>query len=215
MLKKILFGLTAIVAAFLLAGCFQVRVAIDVQPDGQATSKVDLVFSRAYASQEGAIAYTLMLLAFPELQTQYETLGPSAEEVTGIGEAIVYTFVAKAPFDIKSNRFVSFLKNEESGNYVLRVHLPKMLEKASESNPRRLSLSVKLPGEIAMANTIYFRENEAIWILNEADFTEDLDLIAITKALVGPTICEIPQQPQPASSLINLGRTYGIVHPIP
>lgn len=215
MLKKTFVGLAALEIAFLLAGCFQVRVALEVQADGQAISKVDLIFSKTYASEESTIAYTLLLLAFPELQNQYETVRPSLEKVAGIGDAIVYTFISKAPFDIKLNRFIDFSKNEESGNYVFRVHIPKLLEseRVSESNPRRLFLSVKLPGEVVMANTIYFSGNEATWILSEADFAGEIDLIAITKSLVGPTICEIPRRVQP--SYIDLRKAYGAVYPLP
>ncbi|MBA7687935.1 hypothetical protein ES703_96409 [subsurface metagenome] len=183
-IKKILMILAVLALTFMLSGCFFSKQQIVIDPEGRADITISFWFETGIGGSEteGSIAMSQLLFAFQEIQT-YEMITEIKKETEDMfaDKYLVYTF-KKQNVDIAANRYVNFNKKDD-GSYYFEAKIPKALtEKVEESNNKKIvTISVNLPQEIEMANSLHYEGKSVEWELRTNDFTTDIILRAFTK----------------------------------
>ena len=158
-----------------LSGCFFSEQTLVISPDGTTDIKIEFWFQEGQAGDQGSIGVQKLLYLFPELQIYKITKSKKDIEYSTY---LVYTF-EKDNVDINKNEYIDFTKLDD-GSYLLLIKIPKIIEEEKDENDKMLTITVIMPAEIDMANTMGYSENTVEWELRTNDFTRDLTLKAFT-----------------------------------
>ncbi len=168
--------LTGMIAmTLMLSGCFFSEQTLVISPDGTTDVKIEFWFEQGQAGDQGSIGIQKLLYLFPELQSYEMTKGEKDIEYSTY---LVYTF-KKDNVDINKNEYIDFTKRDD-GSYLLLIRIPKIIEEEKDENEKMLTITVTMPAEIDMANTMRYSENTVEWELRTNDFTRDITLKAFT-----------------------------------
>ena len=168
--------LTGMIAmTLMLSGCFFSEQTLVISPDGTTDVKIEFWFEQGQAGDQGSIGIQKLLYLFPELQSYEMTKGEKDIEYSTY---LVYTF-KKDNVDINENEYIDFTKRDD-GSYLLLIRIPKIIEEEKDENEKMLTITVTMPAEIDMANTMRYSENTVEWELRTNDFTRDITLKAFT-----------------------------------
>lgn len=168
--------LTGMIAmTLMLSGCFFSEQTLIISPDGKTDIKIEFWFEQGQAGDQGSIGIQKLLYLFPELQSYEMTKGEKDIEYSTY---LVYTF-KKDNVDINKNEYIDFTKRDD-GSYLLLIRIPKVIEEEKDENEKMLTITVTMPAEIDMANTMRYSENTVEWELRTNDFTRDITLKAFT-----------------------------------
>jgi len=168
--------LTGMIAmTLMLSGCFFSEQTLIISPDGTTDIKIEFWFQEGQAGDQGSIGIQKLLYLFPELQSYEMTKGEKDIEYSTY---LVYTF-KKDNVDINKNEYIDFTKRDD-GSYLLLIRIPKIIEEEKDENEKMLTITVTMPAEIDMANTMRYSENTVEWELRTNDFTRDITLKAFT-----------------------------------
>jgi len=168
--------LTGMIAmTLMLSGCFFSEQTLVISPDGTTDVKIEFWFEQGQAGDQGSIGIQKLLYLFPELQSYEMTKGEKDIEYSTY---LVYTF-KKDNVDINENEYIDFTKRDD-GSYLLLIRIPKIIEEEKDENEKMLTITVTMPAEIDMANTMRYSENTVEWELRTNDFTGDITLKAFT-----------------------------------
>lgn len=164
-----------IVMTLMLSGCFFSEQTLIIGPDGTTDIKIEFWFQEGQAGDQGSIGIQKLLYLFPELQSYEITKDKKDIEYSTY---LIYTF-KKDNVDINNNEYVDFTKRDD-GSYLLLIRIPKIIEEEKDENDKMLTITVTMPAEIDMANTMRYSENTVEWELRINDFTRDITLKAFT-----------------------------------
>jgi len=168
--------LTGMIAmTLMLSGCFFSEQTLVISPDGTTDIKIEFWFEQGQAGDQGSIGIQKLLYLFPELQSYEITKGEKDIEYSTY---LVYTF-KKDNVDINKNEYIDFTKRDD-GSYLLLIRIPKIVEEEKDENDKMLTITVTMPAEIDMANTMRYSENTVEWELRTNDFTRNITLKAFT-----------------------------------
>ena len=168
--------LTGMIAmTLMLSGCFFSEQTLVISPDGTTDVKIEFWFEQGQAGDQGSIGIQKLLYLFPELQSYEMTKGEKDIEYSTY---LVYTF-KKDNVDINENEYIDFSKRDD-GSYLLLIRIPKIIEEEKDENEKMLTITVTMPAEIDMANTMRYSENTVEWELRTNDFTRNITLKAFT-----------------------------------
>ena len=178
-MKKLTILVAIILIVGLLAGCVESITSFSIHEDGQAHVNFLIVADKTMAGDEVNTFVWCLTNSFPELQNNYEF----KKEIREIkySDYLVYTFQSKKTFDINSNKFVEFKR--ENDKFSFKLTIPPLIEKVDEDNEHDLMFTIKifLPKEIDMANSQIVENNSVTWKITKSDLVKEIELKAFTE----------------------------------
>ena len=176
---KILLSLSILLVIIFLTGCVYTETTFDINENGKADVALVIKADKIMAGDEVNTFVWALINSFPELQNNYE-IKKEIKEID-YSDYLFYTFKSKEPFDINSNRFVEFKKENDKYNFRLKV--PSLIEEVTEDNKDDLVFVIKinLPKEIDMANSRIIEGNTVTWKITKADLIKGIELKAFTR----------------------------------
>lgn len=178
-MKKLIILLIVISIVSLLSGCVESITSFSIREDGQAHIDFLIVADKTMAGDEVNTFVWCLINAFPELQNNYE-LKKEIREIS-YSDYLIYTFQGKKTFDINSNKFVEFKK--ENDKYSFKLKIPSLIEEVDEDNQHDLMFTIKvfLPKEIDMANSQIIEGDSVTWTITKLNLVKGIELKAFTK----------------------------------
>lgn len=178
-MRKLIILVIVILIASLLSGCVETTTSFSIHEDGQADVEFLIVADKTMAGDEISVFVWCLINSFPELQNNYEVKKEIKE--MDYSDYLVYTFQNKEPFDINSNKFVEFKR--ENDKYSFQLKVPPLIEKVYEDDEDDLMFTFKvfLPKRIDIANSHIVEHNSVTWKITMSDLVKGVELEAFTK----------------------------------
>ena len=178
-MKKLIVLAIFILMAGLFSGCVESVTSFCIYEDGQAHIDFMIVADEIMAGDEINIFVWCLTNSFPELQNNY-VLEKEIREIN-YSDYLIYTFKSKETFDINSNEFVEFKKEDDK--YSFKLKIPSLIEKVDEGNEDDLMFTIKvfLPKKIDMANSQMIEGDSVTWKITKLDLVKGIELKAFTE----------------------------------
>ncbi len=178
-MRKLIILVIVILIASLLSGCVETTTSFFIREDRQADVEFLIVTNKIFAGDEVSVFVWCLTNSFPELQNNYKI----KKEVREIDHSdyLIYTFQNKEPFNIDSNKFVEFKREDDK--YSFKLKISPLIEKVDEDNEDDLMFTFKvfLPKKIDIANSHIVEHNSVTWKITMSDLVKGVELKASTK----------------------------------
>lgn len=159
--------LAVVFAAVVFSGCIQSSQDIVIDEEGMALVNFSAVADKSQAgSQLTQLSWQVQQL-IPELNTNYDSNSRTFEE--DYTEYIVYEWTAKKAVPVTDIRGATW--KAENGSYELRLSLDRIFNPeevvGSAKNEVVMTINLKMPEEIIIANTPFVDGDTARWMITK------------------------------------------------
>lgn len=179
--KKTAPFLAVVLTAVIFSGCIQSSQEIIIDEGGMALVNFSAVADNSQAGSELSQLSWQVQQLIPELNTNYDSSSRTFEE--DYTEYIVYEWTAKKTVPVTDIRGATW--KAENGSYEFALSLDRIFDPeeivGSEKNEVVMTIALKMPGDIIIANTPFVEGDTARWMITKELLSQnDTVLIART-----------------------------------
>lgn len=170
MIKKTILCLMLIILIFVLAGCYETSVRMNLDEEGDISFKSVVEGDTTAGSEDMDMVYWQLKTVFPEINVNYRTEREGRK---------VMKFEKIDKISHEELEYIEFSQKDD-GSYNFEMVIPAIYSEEDDSDDLFLDIEVVLPEEIDMANTTNVDKNIARWSIRERDLHKENKLRAFT-----------------------------------
>lgn len=177
-MRRTAFAVGIVALALLVSGCFQVQQHIDLSDGQSAVIRTVLRIEQAYSGAEMDIFINALHQAVPAIERTSDF--SRGEESRSGGTWVVYEWDGHERQPLEDMPFSLTARPDGSYSFEWTIEPIENFSDQTESDSIVLVVSVALPAEVDIANTMHVTGNVARWELRKVDLANGVRLRALT-----------------------------------